>query len=176
MVDASLQPLLEAFTQSLAPNPVRGAIGAGARACIDCRPTGSCPLGDDFADRLQSTPAAGAYQASRGLFKTGITTTRLQHHGPAGTLPASVANRSGCPFLLELGGPGWAILNSQPTLCADKCCRVLGIPLQLITLDSVAVEVRQAAAVNFKNTIKYHWVRGCCVVASLALACSGGWC
>lgn len=31
--------------------------------------------------------------------------------------------------------------------------------VQLITLDSVAVEVRQAAAVNFKNTIKYHWVR-----------------
>ncbi|KAL4452248.1 hypothetical protein ABPG75_007910 [Micractinium tetrahymenae] len=30
--------------------------------------------------------------------------------------------------------------------------------LKLITLDSVAVEVRQAAAVNFKNFVKYHWV------------------
>lgn len=30
--------------------------------------------------------------------------------------------------------------------------------LQLITLDSVAVEVRQAAAINFKNFVKYHWV------------------
>jgi len=29
--------------------------------------------------------------------------------------------------------------------------------LQLITLDSVPVEVRQAAAVNFKNFVKYHW-------------------
>jgi exportin-2 (importin alpha re-exporter) len=30
--------------------------------------------------------------------------------------------------------------------------------LKLITLESVPVEVRQAAAVNFKNFVKYHWV------------------
>ena len=29
---------------------------------------------------------------------------------------------------------------------------------QLISLDSVALEVRQAAAVSFKNLVKYHWV------------------
>ncbi|KAI3438113.1 hypothetical protein D9Q98_000554 [Chlorella vulgaris] len=74
MVDASLQPLLEAFTQSLAPNP-----------------------------ELIKQAEAFLKQASQQ--------------------------------------PGFSIMV-----------------LQLITLDSVAVEVRQAAAVNFKNTIKYHWV------------------
>jgi hypothetical protein len=29
-------------------------------------------------------------------------------------------------------------------------------------VDSVPLEVRQAAAVNFKNTVKYHWVRPSC--------------
>ena len=31
--------------------------------------------------------------------------------------------------------------------------------MQLIASDSTALEVRQAAAVNFKNHVKYHWVR-----------------
>ena len=46
--------------------------------------------------------------------------------------------------------------QAPPDVFSVPCC----FPrlLQLIMLDSVAVEVRQAAAVNFKNFCKYHWV------------------
>lgn len=57
---------------------------------------------------------------------------------------------------LAPGGQFWRMLSGSRRLLqqpAPPSCI-----LQLITVDSVAVEVRQAAAVNFKNFVKYHWV------------------
>ena len=70
-----------------------------------------------------------------------------------------------------------AVVLLQPTLC---CPPSLSPPAQLITLESVPVEVRQAAAVNFKNFVKYHWVSETAILASAGwkagMCCCGRYC
>ena len=87
-------------------------------------------------------PAAGAHQAGGGLPEAGVHPAGLRHRRAAGEhLPA------------QWGRPACGVG------CATAAAAAPARP-QVVSLDSVPIEVRQAAAVNFKNYIKYHWVRG----------------
>lgn len=45
-----------------------------------------------------------------------------------------------------------------------SACDIADCPVQIVASDS-PVEIRQAAAVTFKNTVKYRWVGADCLLS-----------
>ena len=130
IMDPPIKALLDAFNQTLAPNPVRRA--APRRPSLAIRCCAKDP--DEFVVR------AGSDQAGRGVPQGRLVAAGLRDPRPAGALPGRPP-RGNRARRQRIGATPW------PPRAA-----------QLISLDSVPIEVRQAAAVNFKNYVKYHWV------------------
>lgn len=134
-------------------------------------------------------PAPGANQGGHRLPEAGQPAAQLWPARAQGAAAAAAPSGGGChpppcaaflpsPLRPQLGQLcSWAggmvsVLRWLPQhVLLPFCCRLVPLLPQLITLETVPVEVRQAAAVNFKNFVKYHWVRG----GGLGACAAGMW-
>ena len=169
-MEPGLLPLLEAFQQSLAPDRV----GAGHRRWHSMPWAPSSPLDRQLSPHQTGLIAgfcllpwpADPHQAGGGVPQAGLLPARIRHHGAQGKRRRHRRQAR----LLPPAAVGWqplvagAAAAQQPAalpgtvrLTCTAPARLPSHPVQLIMLDSVPVEVRQAAAVNFKNHVKFHW-------------------
>lgn len=132
---------------------------------------------------LHTPTHTGDHPAGRAGAQAPDSPGRLQHHRTAGVcggpMCASgwlVVARSGicAACLLALFGPVNSPSSQGNSQCTSLSCTLRTIPapsspLQLVATNSVDAAVRLAAAVSFKNLIKYRWVRVCVHAAASQL-------
>lgn len=137
-MDASLRALHDAFTQTLAPQPVGPNVAMIIQLFSGRRSSAAvCRMLQELIKQAEAYLKQAATQPGYGILV-------LKASAEAMVQEPSRRRRRG-----RLCATARPLLPTLRAVC----------PAQLIATEGVPLEVRQAAAVNFKNHIKYHWVR-----------------